>query len=108
MIAPSGLMRGPGDLTNDRHGMGCPGTPTNGVEDAAIQDAGVRHGNDTTVILYGDNNNWLAAWAPWQMAQAASAGRSAALVDVRRPQRAKGAVSVPSVQLVTTAVLPPE
>ncbi len=24
-------------------------------------------GNDTTVILYGDNNNWFAAWALWQM-----------------------------------------
>ncbi|HLZ81790.1 MAG TPA: rhodanese-like domain-containing protein, partial [Ktedonobacteraceae bacterium] len=22
-------------------------------------------GNDTTVILYGDNNNWFAAWALW-------------------------------------------
>jgi thiosulfate/3-mercaptopyruvate sulfurtransferase len=24
-------------------------------------------GNDTTVVLYGDNNNWFAAWALWQM-----------------------------------------
>lgn len=24
-------------------------------------------GNDTMVILYGDNNNWFAAWALWQM-----------------------------------------
>src|SRR5579864_1847868 len=24
-------------------------------------------GNNTTVILYGDNNNWFAAWAFWQM-----------------------------------------
>lgn len=23
--------------------------------------------NDTTVVLYGDNNNWFAAWAFWQM-----------------------------------------
>ncbi len=30
-----------------------------------MQDSGV--GNDTTVILYGDNNNWFAAWALWQM-----------------------------------------
>lgn len=22
--------------------------------------------NDTTVVLYGDNNNWFAAWAFWQ------------------------------------------
>ena len=24
-------------------------------------------GSDTTVVLYGDNNNWFAAWAFWQM-----------------------------------------
>jgi thiosulfate/3-mercaptopyruvate sulfurtransferase len=24
-------------------------------------------GNNTTVILYGDNNNWFAAWALWQL-----------------------------------------
>ena len=24
-------------------------------------------GNETTVILYGDNNNWFACWALWQM-----------------------------------------
>src|SRR5919202_309416 len=24
-------------------------------------------GNDTTVVLSGDNNNWFAAWALWQM-----------------------------------------
>jgi thiosulfate/3-mercaptopyruvate sulfurtransferase len=24
-------------------------------------------GNDTVVVLYGDNNNWFAAWAFWQM-----------------------------------------
>jgi thiosulfate/3-mercaptopyruvate sulfurtransferase len=23
--------------------------------------------NDTTVVIYGDNNNWFAAWAVWQM-----------------------------------------
>lgn len=23
--------------------------------------------NSTTVVLYGDNNNWFAAWAFWQM-----------------------------------------
>lgn len=30
-----------------------------------MADSGI--GNDTTVILYGDNNNWFAAWAAWQM-----------------------------------------
>ncbi len=24
-------------------------------------------GNDTTVVVYGDNNNWFAAWAFWQI-----------------------------------------
>src|SRR5688500_7669389 len=24
-------------------------------------------GNDTTVVQYGDNNNWFAAWAFWQL-----------------------------------------
>jgi thiosulfate/3-mercaptopyruvate sulfurtransferase len=24
-------------------------------------------GNDTTVLLYGDNNNWFACWAFWQL-----------------------------------------
>ena len=24
-------------------------------------------GNDTTVVVYGDNNNWFAAWAFWQL-----------------------------------------
>jgi thiosulfate/3-mercaptopyruvate sulfurtransferase len=28
-------------------------------------NAGAGIGNDTTVILYGDNNNWFAAWALW-------------------------------------------
>jgi thiosulfate/3-mercaptopyruvate sulfurtransferase len=30
-----------------------------------MEEAGIA--NDTTVILYGDNNNWFAAWAMWQM-----------------------------------------
>jgi thiosulfate/3-mercaptopyruvate sulfurtransferase len=29
--------------------------------------AGSGISNDTTVVLYGDNNNWFAAWAFWQM-----------------------------------------
>ena len=31
--------------------------------EALLSQAGVS--NDTTVILYGDNNNWFAAWALW-------------------------------------------
>ncbi|MET3927955.1 sulfurtransferase [Devosia sp. 2618] len=30
---------------------------------AVLQQAGV--GEDTTVVLYGDNNNWFAAWGAW-------------------------------------------
>jgi thiosulfate/3-mercaptopyruvate sulfurtransferase len=30
---------------------------------AKLQDAGVD--KDTTVVLYGDNNNWFAAWGAW-------------------------------------------
>ncbi|MDP9873279.1 3-mercaptopyruvate sulfurtransferase SseA [Agrobacterium tumefaciens] len=28
-----------------------------------LQKAGV--GDDTTIVLYGDNNNWFAAWGAW-------------------------------------------
>lgn len=30
-----------------------------------LGDSGIS--NDTTIILYGDNNNWFAAWALWQL-----------------------------------------
>jgi len=30
-----------------------------------MTDSGIR--KDTTVIIYGDSNNWFAAWALWQM-----------------------------------------
>jgi len=33
--------------------------------ESLLGNAGIS--NDTTVILYGDNNNWFAAWAFWQM-----------------------------------------
>ncbi len=33
--------------------------------DALMAESGI--GNETTVVLYGDNNNWFAAWAFWQM-----------------------------------------
>ena len=32
--------------------------------------------NDTTVIVYGDNNNWFAAWAFWQLKYTATATRA--------------------------------
>ena len=30
-----------------------------------MSDSGIQ--SDTTVVIYGDNNNWFAAWAFWQM-----------------------------------------
>jgi len=33
--------------------------------EALMTQSGI--GEDTTVVLYGDNNNWFAAWAFWQM-----------------------------------------
>lgn len=33
--------------------------------EALMGHSGIR--NDTTVVLYGDNNNWFAAWAFWQL-----------------------------------------
>src|SRR5256885_16327853 len=30
-----------------------------------VGDSGIS--NDTTIILYGDNNNWFAAYAFWQL-----------------------------------------
>ena len=38
--------------------------PKNQFE-ALMSSSGI--GNDTTVVLYGDNNNWFAAWALWQL-----------------------------------------
>ena len=38
--------------------------PQDGFE-ALMRRSGIA--NETTVILYGDNNNWFAAWAFWQM-----------------------------------------
>src|SRR3954471_24146445 len=30
-----------------------------------LSDSGI--GEDTHIVLYGDNNNWFAAWAYWQL-----------------------------------------
>ena len=32
---------------------------------ALLRDAGIN--DDTTIVLYGDNDNWFAAWAFWQL-----------------------------------------
>jgi thiosulfate/3-mercaptopyruvate sulfurtransferase len=33
--------------------------------EALLRSAGID--DDTTIVLYGDNNNWFAAWAYWQL-----------------------------------------
>jgi thiosulfate/3-mercaptopyruvate sulfurtransferase len=38
--------------------------PKKNLEDL-LSNSGIA--NDTTVIIYGDSNNWFAAWALWQM-----------------------------------------
>ena len=39
------------------------------IEKAALEDLLGKSGisNDTTILLYGDNNNWFAAYALWQL-----------------------------------------
>src|SRR6202042_3289186 len=39
------------------------------IDKAALEDLLGRSGisNDTTIVLYGDNNNWFAAYALWQL-----------------------------------------
>src|SRR4051794_34196247 len=36
-----------------------------GQLEALLSKAGIRP--DTTIVLYGDSNNWFAAWAFWQL-----------------------------------------
>src|SRR6478672_5467918 len=36
-------------------------------EDFSALLSGSGIGADTTIVLYGDNNNWFAAWAYWQL-----------------------------------------
>ena len=51
-----------------------------GLQRAPARASGI--GPDTTIVLYGDNNNWFAAWAYWQLklygARATSASSTAA------------------------------
>jgi len=70
-------------------------------------------GNDTRVILYGDNNNWFAAWALWQMVmyghkdvQLVNGGRRKWIEERReltretpKPPRAKYKASEPDLSL---------
>jgi thiosulfate/3-mercaptopyruvate sulfurtransferase len=75
--------------------------------------AGSGISNDTTAILYGDNNNWFAAWAFWQMkmyghkdVRLMNGGRKKWLSEGReltsevpKPARAKYTASKPDLSL---------
>jgi thiosulfate/3-mercaptopyruvate sulfurtransferase len=70
-----------------------------------LRDAGVD--DDTLIVLYGDNDNWFAAWAYWQLkyhgidnVRLLDGGRrkieAAGLPLTReRPQHARGSIAVP-------------
>jgi thiosulfate/3-mercaptopyruvate sulfurtransferase len=72
---------------------------------AMIENAGVT--KDTTVVLYGDNNNWFAAWGAWVFAmygvdaKLLDGGRKfweleGLPLDTRTPAYAKSSVSLPA------------
>jgi thiosulfate/3-mercaptopyruvate sulfurtransferase len=70
------------------------------------RNAGI--GNDDTVVLYGDNNNWFAAWALWQYkyhghkdVRLMNGGRKKWELEKRelvteRPNRAKSNYQIPA------------
>ena len=70
-----------------------------------LRDAGID--DDTLIVLYGDNNNWFAAWAYWQLqyhglenARLLDGGRkkveSAGLpLTTATPSHARGSITVP-------------
>ncbi len=76
-----------------------------------MADSGI--GNDSTVVLYGDNNNWFAAWALWQMkiyghkdVRLMNGGRRKWIAEGReltrevpRPQRAQYRASNPDLSI---------
>ena len=71
-----------------------------------LRDAGVN--DDTLIVLYGDNNNWFAAWAYWQLryhgidnVRLLDGGRVKVEADglpltTEAPSHAPGSVSVPA------------
>ena len=73
---------------------------------ALLRAAGVD--DDTTVVLYGDNNNWFAAWAYWQLryqgfdnVRLLDGGRTKVEADrlpltTDAPAHAAGSVSLPA------------
>ena len=73
---------------------------------ALLRAAGID--DDTTIVLYGDNNNWFAAWAYWQLryhgldnVRLLDGGRIKVEADglpltTDAPSHAPGAISVPA------------
>ncbi len=71
-----------------------------------LRDAGID--DDTTIVLYGDNNNWFAAWAYWQLryqgvdnVRLLDGGRIKVEVDglpltTDAPSHAAGSVTIPT------------
>jgi thiosulfate/3-mercaptopyruvate sulfurtransferase len=71
-----------------------------------LRDAGVN--DDTLIVLYGDNNNWFAAWAYWQLryqcldnVRLLDGGRVKVEADglpltTDAPSHAPGSITVPS------------
>ena len=71
-----------------------------------LRSAGVD--DDTTIVLYGDNNNWFAAWAYWQLryhgidnVRLLDGGRKKVEAEgfpltTDAPSQARGSITVPS------------
>lgn len=55
---------------------------------AFLREAGV--GADTTIVLYGDNNNWFAAWGAWIFESYGLGNRTKLLDGGRKVWEAKG------------------
>ncbi|HVW87388.1 MAG TPA: sulfurtransferase [Bryobacteraceae bacterium] len=59
----------PGAIAWDWHAQLCDTVQRDIIPKAKFEelmaDSGI--GADTTVVIYGDNNNWFAAWAFWQL-----------------------------------------
>jgi len=74
--------------------------------EALLRAAGID--DDTTIVLYGDNNNWFAAWAYWQLryhgldnVRLLDGGRIKVTADgisltTDAPSHAQGSISVPA------------
>jgi thiosulfate/3-mercaptopyruvate sulfurtransferase len=64
---------------------------------ALLRSAGVN--DDTTIVLYGDNHNWFAAWAYWQL-------RYQGLDEVRLLDGGRAKVEADGLPLTTAAPAP--